>query len=369
MTREPDLPLTVLAWEGPQARAYLVRMRRAGLQPERDHRSWCATRGVEAATRGRAAASGAPNAPRTGRTTSIPTRSARTSPELVDAIGGAMAAVVDDPMGSYDGDVRRLLLRATSRRSARASAPNSYRDPAVVAALEQAGAGTVIFTGGGIVPRAGVRGPRHPARPRAHRVSFRYVRGADVLLWSLLVRGRPGVSAFFMTPGLDDGDVLAAQELEPLQIELPAGSRFDDDTLYRAVFSFVDPLIRAELLVADVLERADDPRDLPGAPQDLGAGITYHFMHPIVRSRALAELFERAADPRRGKLPRPTSGPVAGALPEVLRTHVGARAPMRFALDAARAKSSLRRRSIQNRQKDYSGLAGAARAAASCTAR
>ena len=38
------------------------------------------------------------------------------------------------------------------------------------------------------------------------------VRGADVLLWSLLVRGRPGVSAFFMTPGLDDGDVLAARE-------------------------------------------------------------------------------------------------------------------------------------------------------------
>ena len=38
-TREPrTLPLTVLAWEGPQARAYLVRMRRAGLQPERDHR-------------------------------------------------------------------------------------------------------------------------------------------------------------------------------------------------------------------------------------------------------------------------------------------------------------------------------------------
>src|SRR3954470_14859923 len=33
MTRE--LPLTVLAWEGPQARAYLVRMRRAGVRPRR----------------------------------------------------------------------------------------------------------------------------------------------------------------------------------------------------------------------------------------------------------------------------------------------------------------------------------------------
>ena len=30
-----QIPLTVLAWEGPQARAYLVRMKRAGITPER----------------------------------------------------------------------------------------------------------------------------------------------------------------------------------------------------------------------------------------------------------------------------------------------------------------------------------------------
>ena len=30
-----QIPLTVLAWEGPQARAYLARMKRAGMSPER----------------------------------------------------------------------------------------------------------------------------------------------------------------------------------------------------------------------------------------------------------------------------------------------------------------------------------------------
>src|SRR5262249_54054529 len=35
-----------------------------------------------------------------------------------------------------------------------------------------------------------------------------------------------------------------------------------------------------------------------------------------------------------------------------------ATAPMRFAMDAARAESPLRKRSLQNRQKDYSALAG-----------
>src|SRR5207244_390428 len=83
-----------------------------------------------------------------------------------------------------------------------------------------------------------------------------------------LLRGRPGVSAFFMTPGLDDGDVLAARELEPLKITLPAGSRNDADTLYRALFSFIDPLIRAELLVGDVLEPVGDLGALSATPQD-----------------------------------------------------------------------------------------------------
>ena len=120
------------------------------------------------------------------------------------------------------------------------------------------------------------------------------VRGADVLLWSLMVRGRPGVSAFLMTPRLDDGDLLGATELPPLAIPLAAADRPDDETLYRSLFSFIDPLIRAEFVVSQVLEPATDFAALPATPQDLNVGVTFHFMAAQLRSAALAQLVPAA---------------------------------------------------------------------------
>jgi SAM-dependent methyltransferase len=159
-----------------------------------------------------------------------------------------------------------------------------------------------------------------------------------------------------MTPGLDDGDVLAAKELPPVPVALPPGAQYDDDTLYRALFSFIDPLIRAELLVADVLEPAADVGSLRGVPQDTQTGITYHFMHPLVRARALRELFVGTS------LSAEAVGEHAGgpspARYQKFYERSSATAPMRFAMDAARAASPLRKRSLQNRQKDYSALAG-----------
>ena len=347
------LPLTVLAWEGPQARAYLVRLRRAGLQPDR---VILMVRDPAAEKRGRPASLPSGRAERAqDRSHNFhPYAIRKSSPELVAAIGDAMAAIVDDPMGFYAemyddfsyGDYASEVVRVGA---------NSYRDPALAAALEKSGAEIVLFTGGGIVPASvfevpGVR------LIHVHTGFLPHVRGADVLLWSLLVRGRPGVSAFFMTPGLDDGDVLAAKELQPMKITLPAGSRFDSDMLYRALFSFIDPLIRAELLVGDVLEPADDLHALSATPQDLSTGVTYHFMHPIVRSRALGELF--AVPPLRAAADASADTGPSPARYQKYYERTRAFAPIRFAIDASRARSSLRTRSIQNRQKDYSGLAG-----------
>ncbi len=272
-----------------------------------------------------------------------------------------MSAVVDNPAGLYSEMYDSFSWDAYADRVDRVPA-NSFKDPGLLHALEQHGAGTILFTGGGIIPAAvfGVPGIK---LIHVHTGFLPHVRGADVLLWSLLVRGRPGVSAFTMTPGLDDGDVLAARELDPLRIPRPG--RVDDDTLYRAIFSFIDPLIRAELLVADVLEPARDVADLTGSPQDLDQGITYHFMHPALHARGLRALFvpgaedrssgtgaskaEGAVDPTTAKGPSP-------AKYQKFYKKVSTRAPIRFAMDAAKAKTGLRAQSLRNRQKDYAGL-------------
>jgi len=75
-----------------------------------------------------------------------------------------------------------------------------------------------------------------------------------------------------------------------LRFDLTGMARPDDQTLYRAIFSYCDPLLRADLLVNHVLAKGDGS-SLDGLPQDTSRGVTYHFMHSALRARVLAELF------------------------------------------------------------------------------
>jgi len=155
-------------------------------------------------------------------------------------------------------------------------------DPALAHHLEALpGRAAVLFTGGGMVPAALLALPRcrfihiHPG-------VLPQVRGADGLLWSLLLRGRPGATAFYMSPGLDSGDVIATGEfvLPPL----PEGfTAFDPRTAYRLLYSFVDPVLRA-LMLLRVLQLGDsDLFMLPRIRQESNDGTTFHFMNDAVR--------------------------------------------------------------------------------------
>jgi SAM-dependent methyltransferase len=87
-------------------------------------------------------------------------------------------------------------------------------------------------------------------------------------------------------------------------------------------------------------------------PQDLRDGITFHFMHPTVRGRALAQLFR---SPRaEGTVVRDATAGLA----RYTRYYEKASpiAPLRFAYDAVRAKRPLRALGIRNRQRDYAAL-------------
>lgn len=352
MTRE--LPLTVLAWEGPQARAYLVRMQRAGLRPRRIIvlvRDRFGSR-VPGAHAGPALRVGARLQDRSHNF--HPYRIRKRSPELVHAISRALAPVTTEPERVIDAMFRRFSYQQYADRVELVPMA-SYRDPRVLGALAASAGETVLFTGGGILP-APVFDIPGISLVHVHTGFLPFVRGADVLLWSLLARGRPGVSAFVMAPGLDEGDVLATRELEPLTVSLPDGERPDDETLYRSMFSFIDPLLRAEVLVTDVLEPWNGEGALPAQPQDLDQGVTFHFMHPIVRQRALRELFVSGA--------RPVSGPAATGAARRSAAEGYQRyydkpavvAPLRFAYDGFRAGTELRTLSVRNRQRDYAQL-------------
>ena len=260
--------------------------------------------------------------------------------------------MVDAPVAVYDEMYDGFSYARYAKHVERVPAA-SYRAPAVIDVLRRHSPGTVLFTGGGIVPAAifNIPGLR---LIHVHTGFLPHVRGADVLLWSLLARGRAGVSAFFMSPGLDDGDVLCARELDLPPVVLAAGPRPDDDTLYRAMFSFIDPLLRAELLVRDVLEPAEgDLARLEPRPQDLATGVTYHFMHRFVRTRALRLLFHDAPDASTAPTPAPSWSPRRY---DKLYARVSPAAPLRFTLDARRSASPVHALGLRNRTRDYARL-------------
>ena len=348
------VPVTLLAWEGPQARAYLARMKRTGLRPERIVlmvRDPLGGRlrslpGIDTEPALRLSARAQDRAHNFH-----PYRIQRRSPELVRAIARAVEPLVPDPNSLFTEMFDGFRYDDYADDVVRVGA-SDHKDPRLHAVLRRIAPATLIFSGGGIVPRA-VFDIAGLTIVHVHTGLLPYVRGADVLLWSLLVRGRPGVSAFVMTPGLDDGDVLATWETDPLAVDLSGMTRPDDETLYRAVFSFVDPILRAELLVRDVLEPAADASTLTGTPQDLHQGVTFHFMHPTVRGRALQQLFVSGR----------ASAPVADSTTPMLERYrpyydtPSAVAPLRFAADAVRTKPALRALGVRNRQHDYGALA------------
>src|SRR5262249_18298955 len=149
-----QLPLTVLAWEGPQVRAYLVRMARAGLRPERIlllvSELSRAKRGLPARPHGALRLQFAERVQDASHNYH-PYRLRQPHPEPVRAIATALEPVVREPQQllaeMYEGFSYERYADALTRVPA-----NSYKDPSLAAALAASGAQTVLFTGGGIVP-------------------------------------------------------------------------------------------------------------------------------------------------------------------------------------------------------------------------
>lgn len=287
------LPLTVLYYEGPIARAYLEVMRRQGFRPHTILRisppPGVLARLLPGAMRRDMAAA------RNERFANHwPRMLARRFPELCAEmtvqIEGALQLGAGFVASLRDG--RRIDAYANRIHNIELQ---NLKDPALLGHLARHAQSPILFTGGGILPRAvfDISGIR---LLHIHPGLLPHVKGADGLLWSTLVRGRPGISAFLMAPGLDTGDVLDSAEPEPLAFRIPENEHPNDDDLYRMIFSFYDPSLRAQKL-SSVLRLLDKGSELYGTPQEQADGLTYHFMDVRTRHKALSLLFGRNEDP------------------------------------------------------------------------
>ncbi len=287
-----DLPITVLVHDGPMARAYLAALRASGLRPERilllvyeRHPST-----------GKPLGRFLPGSLRTAYAERVqsgaffhwPRFLRATRSKLYDGMVEKIGEALDLSSDVFEELVGESPLEAFTDRLERLRV-SGLKDPALAEALSGYGPTAVLFTGGGILREnllelPGVR------FLHIHPGFLPHVRGADGLLWSSLVRGRPGASCFYMEAGLDTGALVRAEKFPRIVFPRSLTDSLDDAMLYRALFSFYDPVLRAKMLT-NVLHAEADPLNLPTEPQNTRVGVTYHFMSPAVRKAALHELF------------------------------------------------------------------------------
>lgn len=170
---------------------------------------------------------------------------------------------------------------------------SDFHDPYLQRRITGTGDTAFLYTNGGIVPASLL------ARPgvrilHVHPGIVPEMRGSDCLLWSALVRRRIGVSCFYMSPGIDEGEVIGQREFDlPRLPSLTALLDSDrEEAAYRALLFAVDPHFRAQLLV-EVLRayREVDLRHLPARAQPPAPRPPYLWMHPRLRLRAIREAF------------------------------------------------------------------------------
>jgi hypothetical protein len=161
-------------------------------------------------------------------------------------------------------------------------------DPAVVEAVAAAPQEWILTTGGGIIraPLLGLEGKRFL---HVHPGHLPQIRGADGLLWSMLLRENPGASAIALSPGLDEGDIIAAHDFSCPNFAIPTDKPLEIDLLYRLAVSYFDPYLRARVLIS--LLRSKELHELRGTVQNQGDGDTFHFMNNRLRKTALAKFF------------------------------------------------------------------------------
>lgn len=288
------LPLTVLLHEGPMARAYLEGLHAIGMRPERIIKLVYARHPATGKLMGRWLFGGLriryAEAAQDQALYFWPRKLLKRHAGWISAIAAEMTRLTglpetvslmadgSAPLSKYADHVETIHI-------------DGFKDPALAERLRKLAPGVVLFTGGGLLPGNIVSIPNLPVL-HVHPGIVPHIRGADCLLWSMLIRGRPGVSLFVMAPGLDTGDVIETQEFEPAALPAPPDEA-DEGTIYRAVYSFCDPVFRAKALNDFVLGNPTLDR-LNGTPQRTDVGVTYHFMHEKLRRHAWSRLFEGA---------------------------------------------------------------------------
>lgn len=165
-------------------------------------------------------------------------------------------------LGRFSANVEHLIVEGIN-------------DPKVVDSLKSE-SGHVLFTGGGLLAKEFFALPAIRLL-HVHPGYLPDIRGSDGVLWSLLLKGKPSASCFYMTPNIDDGPVIHRNYLD-LDIDLSLFASDKTIDRYRMIFSYLDPWIRA-ILLGETLVKTDGLRNITATDQDERCATVFYTMH------------------------------------------------------------------------------------------
>jgi folate-dependent phosphoribosylglycinamide formyltransferase PurN len=144
--------------------------------------------------------------------------------------------------------------------------------------------GTILYTGGGIVPPS-LLSILNTKFIHIHPGYLPDIKGADCTLWSTMLFGRASATCFFMSPGIDTGDIIMPRWMPELFFDIQK-KKYDDKTLYRAIYSYLDPWVRAVVL-REFLTTHKEFKEIKTIKQNETDGYTFYFMHNEMKRIAL----------------------------------------------------------------------------------
>lgn len=286
-----EIPLIVLFYEGPIARAYLETIKSLGFRPQKII-ELIAIKDV--ATK-KTIGNWLPKCLREQYTASIqrnrihfwPKKLLKTNTNLVNGILAEVQGKLKFAKSVIDG-ANSLLPLSDYCDCVNSLSVEGLSDKRLQQYLSEEPAGVILFTGGGIVPNA-VLSINHLKYLHIHPGFLPDIRGADCALWSILLKGHASATCFYMAPGIDTGDVICPRWLPRLSFDVSAEG-IDIQFLYRAIYGFLDPWIRAFVL-REVINSNKQFDALNSVPQSMRDGTTYHFMHERLQKVVMQQLF------------------------------------------------------------------------------
>ena len=89
-----------------------------------------------------------------------------------------------------------------------------------------------------------------------------------------------------MAPGIDTGDIIHSTYLPRIPLPLKVVTSLDDKMIYRFLYCYVDPWIRAAVL-RDTLVKTNHFTNTTSSAQKTTQGHTFHFMQQRLRASAI----------------------------------------------------------------------------------